>query len=70
MALTINADMESVIKQNILPLMLTDSLFLFDVLTKSSTTLKRRLMIDVQTVRDTYQSLEVINVVFLRSERH
>ena len=46
--------------------MFTDSKSLFDIITKCSNTSERRLMIDLQAVRDAYQSYEISNVGFLR----
>ena len=50
--------------------MFTDSKSLFDVITKSSQTQERRLMIDLQAVRNAYTTHEISNVGFLRSEEN
>ncbi len=46
--------------------MYTDSNSLFDVITKCSQTQERRLMIDLQAVRDAYKTHEISNVGFIR----
>ena len=48
--------------------MLTDSLSLFDVITKAKITSERRLMIDVKVVKDAYQRYELGPIGFIRSE--
>lgn len=48
--------------------MITDSLSLFDVLTKASTTTEKRLKIDLQTVQNSYDKSEIQDVAFIRSE--
>ena len=47
--------------------MLTDSLSLFDVVTKATLTTEKRLMIDIK-VKDTYHRNEIENIGFIRSE--
>jgi hypothetical protein len=47
--------------------MYTDSLSLFDVITKSSTTAEKRLMIDLVVVRDAYDRMEIEQLAFLRT---
>ncbi len=44
----------------------TDSKSLFDVITKCSKKQERRLMIDLQAVRDAYKAHEISNVGFIR----
>ncbi len=46
--------------------MCTYSESLFDVITKCSQTQEKRLMIDLQAVRDAYQCLEISNIGFVR----
>ena len=45
--------------------MFTDSKSLFDVITKCSHTQERRLMIDLQAIRDAYSSHEICNFGFI-----
>lgn len=66
MAYTIKRDMEDAMKFNILISMLTGSCSLIGLLTKSSTTCEKRLMIE--TVKDANKSSEVNDVVFIRSK--
>ena len=47
---------------------LTDSKSLFDVITKSSTTSERRLMIDITAVRNAYNDQELSDVGFIRTK--
>lgn len=70
MAFTIKRNMEPIIKQNIPFTMLTDSRSLFENLTKSPTTREKRLMIDLLTVKDAYQSFEVYDVAFIRPKHN
>lgn len=42
----------------------------FGVLTKSSTTSEKQVLIDLQTVKDAYQFLKVNDVAFIRSEHN
>ena len=48
--------------------LMTDSKFLFDVLSKSSRTSESRLMIDVASAREAYQAKEIDNIGFVRSD--
>lgn len=55
----------------VIPLsMRTNSLSLFDVLTKATVTTEKRLMIDLQTVKDSYRNNEINNVAFILSENN
>lgn len=47
---------------------MTDSKFLFDDLTKTTTITKKRLMIDWQTMKEAYDSFEDNDIVFIRLE--
>jgi ribosomal protein L10 len=49
-------------------LMYTDSLSLFYVITKSSTTAEKRLMIDLVVVREAYYRMEIAQLSFLRTK--
>ena len=53
------------------PIMIfTDSLSLFDVITKASTTVEKRLMIDLEVVKMAYQQNEMQQMGFIRSEHN
>lgn len=52
---------------NITLKMTTDSLSLFDVLTRSSCTTRNRLVIDIQRVKDAYSSFELNDVALIKS---
>lgn len=51
-------------------MMFTDSKCLFDVITKNTTTTEKRLMIDVQTIREAYEKMEISDVGWIRSEQN
>ncbi len=59
-------DLENILGRRVPLEMYTDSKGLFDVITKWSQRQERRLMIDLQAVRDAYNSHEISNVGFIR----
>ena len=59
-------DLETMLGCHIPLQMYTDSKSLFDILTKCSNTTERRLMIDLQSVRNAYENHEISNIGFLR----
>lgn len=59
MTFTTKRDMEDIMKRNIPTSMLSKSRSLIDVPTKASTAREKRLMIDLQTVRDAYHTFKV-----------
>ena len=59
-------DLEALLERNVYLKMITDSKSLFDVITQCSQTLEKRLMIDLQSVRDAYQCHEISNIGFVR----
>lgn len=67
-AYTLKYDSQIMLRKHMSLYMLTDSKSLFDTLTKSSTTNRKPLMIDVRTVRDGYAIHKIFNVRFIRSE--
>lgn len=68
MAFAIRHDLQLMLSQSINILMFTDSLSLFDVLTKATVTTEKRLMIDLKTVKDSYKCQEIENICHVRSE--
>ncbi len=50
--------------------MLTGPKGLFDTLSKSSITIEKRLMIDLETVRDSHANYEIFNLGFFRSKNN
>jgi hypothetical protein len=48
----------------------TDSLSLFDVITKALTTAEKRLMIDLSVLKQAYDRREVENIGFVRTEHN
>lgn len=65
-AYCIKRDLELLFQRRIPLKMFTDPKRLFDVITKCSQTQERRIMIDLQTVRDAYSSQEISDVGFVR----
>jgi hypothetical protein len=56
-AYSLKHDLQTILKRNVDALMYTDSLSLFDVIKKSSTTAEKRLMIDLVVVREAYDRM-------------
>lgn len=50
--------------------MFMDSLSLFDVIAKASTTVEKRLMIDLETVKNAHQQAELGQIGFIRSQQN
>ena len=63
-------DLESILGQKIPLQMITDSKSLFDVIVKNSTTAERCLIIDIKDDRESYESMKMSNVGFVRSENN
>lgn len=59
-------DLELILRRKVPLMMFTDSNSLFDVITKCSQTRERRLMIDLQAVRSSYDNHEISDIGFLR----
>jgi hypothetical protein len=68
MAYSLKHDIETIIKQNVPIVILTDSQSLFDVISKATTTAEKRLMIDLCVVKRAYERAEVDTIGFVRSE--
>lgn len=68
MAYTIKYDLQHIIQNRVRLHMLTDSLSLFDVLTRNHVTTEKRLMIDLKNVTNAYHSKEIDDIAFVRSE--
>jgi hypothetical protein len=66
-AYSLKQDLQTVLKRNVDKLMYADCVFLFDVITKSSTTAEKRLMIDPVVVREAYDRIEIAQLAFLRT---
>jgi hypothetical protein len=66
-AYSLKHDLQTILKQSVDILMYTDSMSLFDVVTKSSTTAEKRLMIDLVVVREAYDRMEIAQFAFLRT---
>jgi hypothetical protein len=58
---------QTILKRSVDILMYTDSLSLFDFITKSSTTTEKRLMIDLVVVREACDRTEIAQLAFLRT---
>jgi hypothetical protein len=75
MAYALKHDIETIVKQNVPIVILTDSLSLFDVITKAATTItkatttaEKRLMIDLCVVKQAHERSEVETIGFVRSK--
>jgi hypothetical protein len=64
---TLKNDLQTILKRSVDILMHTDSLSLFDVITKSSTTAEKRLMIDLVMMREAYDRMKIAQLAFLRT---
>lgn len=65
---TFTHDVKNILKAEILFRMLVNSKSLSNVWSKPACTTKNWIMIDVQTIRDTYHALELSRIVLIRSE--
>lgn len=61
-ACVVQKDLQDIYKVSIPIFMLTDSLSLFDVITRAFSMTERRLMIDLTTLTDAYSKKERLNV--------
>lgn len=61
-------DFEDILVRPIILNILTDILSLFNVLTKSTTNTSKRFIIDLNTVKDSYQRCEIKEVTYMRSK--
>lgn len=68
MAYMIKHDLEKMTKTRIPLHILTDSLSLFDVITKASSTTEKRLMIDLKCTKDAYEKKEIEMLGFVRTQ--
>ena len=69
-AYIIRHDIERILKRKIPLSMFTDSKSLFDVLIKNSYTTERRLMIDLNSARASYEANEILDVGFVRTDQN
>lgn len=70
MAYVIKYDLQLMLGKVIPISMMTDSLSLFDVITKSTITTERRLMIDIKAAKESYQKNEIQDIAYIRSENN
>jgi hypothetical protein len=68
-AYALKYDIEMITSYKIPILVLTDSLSLFDVITKASKTAEKRLMIDLSVLKQAYDR-RVETIVFVRTEHN
>jgi hypothetical protein len=66
-AYALKHDIEMIMKQRIPIVILTDSLSLFDVITKASTTAEKRLMIDLSVLKQAYDRREIETIGLVRT---
>lgn len=68
MANNTNHDLKLMTKSYIPLSMMTDSLSLFHISTEASCTTEKLLMIDLQTVQDFFNKMEIQDLAYIRSE--
>lgn len=68
MSFAITHDIQTMLGKVILLQLFTDSLSSFDVLTRAKTTTEKRLMIDLKSVKESYDKNEIADIAFIRSE--
>ncbi|MEM1283154.1 MAG: reverse transcriptase domain-containing protein [Chlamydiota bacterium] len=66
-AFTLKQDLEIILNQKVPLRIITDSKSLFDIITKNSSSIEKRLMIDIKSVRHGYESMEISDIGFARS---
>lgn len=66
--LSLKHDLEQMLGRKLGLRMFTDSKSLFDVISKNSTTTEKRLMVDVQAMREAYERMELSDVAWVKSE--
>lgn len=66
--LALSHDLNSILQARLPIRLYTDSKSLFDVITKNSVISEKRLMVDVQAIREAYQRMEIYDVAWIRSE--
>ena len=67
-ALAIRSDLQQIVDQHLPVKIFTDSKSLFDSITKNAVMTEKRLMVDVQSLRESYISHEVSDIGWIRSE--
>jgi hypothetical protein len=67
-AFSIRHDLQNKTQLQIPINILIDSLYLFDVLTKASTTSEKRLMIDLTAAKEAYKRREIDTIGFIRTK--
>jgi hypothetical protein len=60
-------DLQAILKQKVPLTLHTDSLSLFDVLTKATLPTEKRLAIDVLAIKDAYKNREFDTIAFIRT---
>jgi hypothetical protein len=65
---TIRHDLQNITGLQIPIIILTDSLSLFDVITKAKTTFEKRLLIDLTAAKEAYKKREIYTIGFVRTE--
>lgn len=69
-AFMLRHDLQTIYRKKIPLHILTDSLQMFDVITKASSTTERRLMIYIEAARESYNREEISNVGLVLSENN
>lgn len=69
-AYSLKHDMQRIMRKRVPITIFTDSLSLFDVTSKATTTLEKRLMIDIESVREAYVNRELEKLGFIRTQHN
>lgn len=69
-AFALRSDVEKMLQRRIPISFLTDSESLFEIITKSSSTLEKRLMIDIAAAREAYSAEVLSDFGMIRSEHN
>lgn len=69
-AYSLKHDLQKLMGKRVPITLFTDSLSLFDTITKATTTLEKRLMIDVENVKETYVKHELEKLGYVRSQHN
>lgn len=66
--LAVKHDLDNILNKNIPVRLFTDCKSLFDVITKNTVTTEKRLMVDIQAIREAYAKFDIHDVAWIKSE--
>ena len=70
MAFAMKTDLDAMMNTNLSISCYTDSRSLFDVITRNTSTSEVRLMVDVRSMRESYERMEISDLGWIRSEHN